>query len=283
MVTALGLVVVIVVFDEVRSVVRKRIDDTTAAGVLTGLVVFSALLRERLTLRLAGFRVVVRVEVAVCRDTGHVIHGRGNRRFDAGVGCRRVDGDAAPAADADDADLFGVNVFLNRQEVDGCGKVLGVDVGGSHSSGHAAGLTGEGRVERDGQEAALCHGLRIETGALLFDGAEGTGDRDGGQFAFGIFRGIHISGKGDAVTVDERDLLVVDFIALREDFVPLFREVEFLELCKFSGHHFGFLLGFLAFLCFSRFAAAGQNERQQQEGDQQYSCFLHVCILAIYA
>ena len=65
---------------------------------------------------------------ARCRKH-RIIHRRGHGSLDACVGSGGIQGDTTPTADAYDAYLLGIDIVLFRQEVDGCHKVLGIDVG----------------------------------------------------------------------------------------------------------------------------------------------------------
>ena len=218
---SLGLVVGVVVLDELRCVIRQRVHDPAGARSLTAPGHLAALGGQSRAGLVAGGGVVGRIEVAVACDPGHVVHGRGQGRLDPRVGRSRVQGDPAPAADTDDADALGVDVLARAEVVDGGHDVLGVDVRRGGVAGQARGLAGEGRVEGDREEAALGHGLGAHPGGLLLDGAEGPGHREGGE-GTGLARGtVEVGGQGEAVAGGEGDLLVVDGVGEREGLVPL--------------------------------------------------------------
>jgi hypothetical protein len=129
-------------------------------------------------------------------------------------------GHAAPAADADDANLVRINVRAGGQVIYRRGEIFGVNIGGGYVPGLAAALSGKGGVKGDGQKAPLRHLLGVEPGRLFLDGAEGAADCQGGQFAGRMQRGVQVGGQGDAVPVMESDFLVLNLAALREDLVP---------------------------------------------------------------
>ena len=104
------------------------------------------------------------VVVATRHDPAHVIHGAGRDGLDALVGRDGVQRHAAPAADADDADPFAIDRRVQAEEIDRRAEVLGVDVGRGDVARLAAAFAGVGRIERQGDEAALGHGLGVEPG-----------------------------------------------------------------------------------------------------------------------
>ena len=224
MIAARGLVIVVVVLDEKRSVGRYGIDHTARALIRAGFVVSGALRIERLTQGIAGVGIVVGVEVAVGGHAGHVVHRGRDGGLDARVDGGGVERHAAPAADAEDADALRVDVRTHRQKIDRGGKVLGVDVGRGDVARCAAALAGVRRVKGDGQEAACGELLCIQAGALLLYRAERAAHSHGGELSGGIFRLVEIGGKLDAEAVVKRDLAVVNGVILREGLVPFLRE-----------------------------------------------------------
>ena len=222
MVAARGLVVVVVVLDEKRSVGRYGVDHAACALIRAGLVVGGALRVECLAQGITGVRIVVGVKVAVGGHTGHVVHRGRDGGLDARVDGGSVECHAAPAADAEDADALRVDIIAHGQEVDRGGKVLGVDIGRSHISRFAAAFSRVGRIKSDGKEASFGHGLRIEAGRLLLDCAEGTRHGQGSKPARSVFRCIHVSSQRDSVAVVKRYFFVADPAALRECLVPFF-------------------------------------------------------------
>ena len=111
---------------------------------------------------------------------------------------------------------------MQRQEIDSCHEIFGIDIRGSHIADIAAALTGKGRVEGKRQITFFRHCLGIKTRALLLDGAERTADGDRRQFPFHVLRGIQVSRQRDPVAVHESDFAVVGFIAFREGLIPFF-------------------------------------------------------------
>ena len=230
-VAARRLVVGVVVLDELRSVVRQLVGNASAKLVRSGLEVLYALCVHRLLLRLARRRAVLLVEVAVRRHPRHVVHRRGDRRLDACVDRRRVDGEAAPSADAEDADLVGVNVVARDKIIHRRLKVLRVDVGRSHVARFAARFAGEGRIERDCQETAFGERLRVEAARLLLNRAERTGNRDCRKLSAPRLRLVHVRSERDAETVRESRLGVFNLLGLRERLVPILNEFETICVC----------------------------------------------------
>ena len=222
MVAALRLVVGVVILDELRRVLRQRVDDTAGFRVRAVPVINRALVVQRFLCRIAVFFVVIRIEIAIRRDAVHVVHRRRDRGLDARVHHRVVDGDAAPAADADDADGVRIHVRAVREVIDGRGEIFRVDVKRSDIADTPAALARERRVERDRQEAALRHRLRVKAGRLLLHRAERAGNRDGCELRVfrRILRLVDIRRERDAVAVVERDFFMRDLLALREHFIP---------------------------------------------------------------
>ena len=137
-IAAWGDVVVVVVPDKLRGIVGQGIHH--AASHRRG--VGQSLPGHGLAGRMSRLLLVLGVEVAIAADARHVVHRRGHRSLDARVGRSRVQGNASPSADADDADALGVHIVLFRQEVDSRHEVLRIDVGRSRTSRLAAALAG---------------------------------------------------------------------------------------------------------------------------------------------
>ena len=221
-VAARRLVVVPIIDDELRRR-RPRIRESARERVAACLVVGGALRIEGL-LEFVAAAFIRLVEVAARIDAAHVVHGRGNGRLDARIHRCRVDGHAAPAADAENADALGIDVFACREIVNRRAEVLGIDVGRSHVAGAAAALARKGRIEGNREEAAFRKRLRVKPGRLLLHGAERSthGNRGvlaaNGRRCLGL---IKVCGKRDAVAVHENDLFVRDLVALRKNLVPL--------------------------------------------------------------
>ena len=232
MITAAGLIIVVVVLYEIRSILRKRIDHAAAKGIFTSFKVRKPLGAHGRFLLIAGIFAVLTVKVTFCVDTGHVIHGGSHSRLDAGIKRRCIQRHAAPAANAYDADAFRIDLVAERQKVDCCHIVFGVDIRRSHVTDVAAAFTGKGRVKSDREKPSFSHGLRVETGTLFLYGAEGSADRDGRKFALRILRDIHICRQSNAVAVHECNFAMIHLVAFRESLVPFLCQCEF-----FLPHH----------------------------------------------
>lgn len=106
MIAARSLVVGVVVFHELRSVLRQRLDDSSGKRVYAVPVVLDTLGVELTAGLVAGIGIVSRIEIAVGCNPAHVVHRRSHRGLDAGVYGRCIDRQAAPAADSQDADAL---------------------------------------------------------------------------------------------------------------------------------------------------------------------------------
>ena len=232
MVAARGLVVVVIILHKERRVLRKGIHNAAGKGIGAVPEIFRTLFVDCFTGSLAGFFGISGVEITVPGYTGHIVHGRGHGRFDTGVDAGSLQSHAAPAADADYADAFRVHQVTAGKKIDRRLEIFHVDIRGVHRPREAAGLSGEGWIKGESQEAAFRHFLCIQPGGLFLAGAERSADGDGGKFPLGTLRDIHVRGKRDAEMVGEGHFAVVDVFTLREYFIPFLCEVQF-----FSFHH----------------------------------------------
>ena len=223
-VAARRFVVVVVVFDELRCIVGQWVYD--AADALVGAVfgVECALLGVLIADGVSAFKRECRVEVAVRSDAMHIVHGGGDDGFNARIHGSGIEGESAPAANAEDADFIGIDVVARDEVIDGGAEIFGADIDGDGVSDIAAAFARERGIESDGEETVFGERLGIAPGGLFFDGAEGTADGDSREFSGFIFGHIEIGGDGNAETIFEDDFLVIDFIALREGFIPFFGE-----------------------------------------------------------
>ncbi|MNE31742.1 hypothetical protein D3C80_1253230 [compost metagenome] len=162
MVAARRAVVVVIVDHKLRRVrrdsgiIRCLIGRRSGFGIRPTL---PAQLLQRLGTSLQSHAVVV----ALRHDAGHVIHGTGDHGFDALVDRDGAQRHAAPAADADHADTLAVDSIVQAEIVHAGHEILGVDVGGCDIARLTAAFAGIGWIESQRGEAALGHGLRIET------------------------------------------------------------------------------------------------------------------------
>ena len=142
MVAAGSLIVGVIVLHKLRCVLRQRIDHAASQRVAAVFIVLGALCIHCFSLLKARLLGILRVKIAVGGHAGHVVHGHGGGRLDAGVDSRSVYRHAAPAADADDADALGVNILLHGEKVYRRTEILGIDVGRGHIARGAAALAG---------------------------------------------------------------------------------------------------------------------------------------------
>ena len=225
MIASGGLVIRMIILNEKRSVLRQRIHHTASQLIASPAVICNALGIECLTGSIACI-LIHGIKIPIGIHAAHVIHGHGGSRLHTGVNRRCVQGKSAPAADPDDADAFRIHIVLHGEEIDRRLKILRVDIRGCHVSGLTAALAGEGRIESQRQESALCHGLRIQAGALFLDRAERSAHGNGRQSSLCCLRSIHIGRQRDAVTVHKCHLPVIHLFTFRERLVPCFRQLK---------------------------------------------------------
>ena len=224
---ASGLVIIVIVFDKERCIFRQRIDHAAAQLVFTGLQILESLGAHGGSLLISGFLTVLRIEVSLRVHTGHVVHGGSHGRLDAGIQRGRIKSHTAPAANPDDADAVRIDLLIQGEEVHRRHEIFGVDIGGGHVTHITAALASEGRIKSDRQETALCHRLRVESGALFLDGAERSADGDCGKLARCILWNIHVCRQRNAISIDKGHLAVIDFFTLRESLIPFVCEYKF--------------------------------------------------------
>ena len=128
MITAFRLVIVIVIFYEERRVLRKRIDHAARTLITAVFIVFRPLGVNCFTGRFPCFFTVCAVKVAVAGYAGHIVHGRSHSSLDPCIYAGCLQGHAAPAAYADDADSLRIDQVTAGQEVDSCLEILYIDV-----------------------------------------------------------------------------------------------------------------------------------------------------------
>ena len=200
MVTARRLVIVVVILHELRGIVRERVHHTAGHRHRIG----EAQAGKGLPHRVAGSFIVGRIEIAVAAVAGHVVHRNDGRGLDPGIGSRRIEADAAPAADSDDADALRIHVLLPGQEIDRRQEVLRIDVGRSGAAGFSAAFSGEGRVESKRDESALGHIHGVKAAGLLLAGTERAAHCDRGKFPVCGLGFIQVGRKGKAELVVKR-------------------------------------------------------------------------------
>ena len=121
-ITVRSLVVGMVVLEELRSIGRQFVGHAATRLRETVTEVLCALHCQFLAERVAGFGAVVGIEIAVGIDATHVVHRRSDCRLDARVCGSGIDGQSAPAADADDTDLLGIDFVIGRKKIDSSRK-----------------------------------------------------------------------------------------------------------------------------------------------------------------
>ena len=129
MIAARRLIVCVIVLHKLRRIVRQRIDHAACQSIAAGFIVLGSLGVHGLFLFKTRLLGIFCIKIAVGSDTGHIVHGHGSGRLDAGVLRGGVDSHPAPAADADDTDTLRVDVLLHGKEVHGGAEILCVDIG----------------------------------------------------------------------------------------------------------------------------------------------------------
>ena len=112
MVAAGGLIICVIVLDEPRGIVRKRVHHAAGTFISTCTIVFRTLDRPGLALSVTGGFIVGAAEITLARHAGHIIHGGSDGCLDTGIKRRRVDGHSAKTANADDTNSLRINHFV---------------------------------------------------------------------------------------------------------------------------------------------------------------------------
>ena len=113
----------------------------------------------------------------------HVVHADRCDGFQAGVDLRSADGEAAAAADPDNADTFPVDKGAGAEEIHRCAEVLRIDIRQDGIARFSVAFTPEGEVECQRDEPAFGQFRGVQTGALFLDCAHRVPDDDGGVFS----------------------------------------------------------------------------------------------------
>lgn len=124
MIAAFGLVVVMILADKERHIVGHGFHHAAVTLIISVCVILRALLIQGLAELIARLRIIVGVEIAVGIHAAHVIHCGSDGRLDARVvgGC--IQGEASPAADAENADTLGVHIGACQQVIYGGTEIL---------------------------------------------------------------------------------------------------------------------------------------------------------------
>ena len=238
MIAARLLVVVVIVLDKIRSVLRQRVDDAACSCVFSALIVLCSLGVDRHPCTVARFLIVFAVKITVARYARHIVHGRSNCRFDSCVNTGSLQCHAAPAANAYNSDALRIDVVLNRQKINSRLKILYVDIRRMHCSGKTAGFSRKRRVEGNGEKSTFRHRLGIQTGGLFFTGSERSADGNRRQFSLRFLGNVHIGRKRNAKVIDEGHLPMAYLVAFGKYLVPLGCQFQFFcfhhDLCRLS-------------------------------------------------
>ena len=228
MVSALRLVIGEIVLHILRGIVSHHIGQTTGEFIRAVTVIHCALGVQLTAQFVACVDIVSGIEIAVSRDTAHVVHRGGNGSLDARVDGRRIDRHTTPTADAEDTYPLRIHVVTGRKVVHCRAEILGINIGRCHIARQSSTLARERGVEGYRKEAALSKFLRIQPGGLLLHGSERTADGYCRQLAaIRILGNVEVRGKCHAVAVVEGNLAVGHLVAQRECLVPFLSEVEF--------------------------------------------------------
>lgn len=127
MITAFGLVIIIVIFHKERRILGEHLRYAAGFGISAVLIVSGPLGVQFLTGFVAAVGVHA-VKITVGHNPGHIVHGAGHRSLMRGVAGRCVQGHAAPAADTDDADAACIHVVPGGKKIYRRGKIFGVNI-----------------------------------------------------------------------------------------------------------------------------------------------------------
>lgn len=127
-ITARGLVVGMVVLEELRSIGRQFVGHTATRLREAVAEIFRALRRQCLAERIAGFGIVIGIKIAVGINAAHVVHCRSDSRFDARVGGCGIDSKTTPTANADNTYPLRIDLIVGSKEIDSSRKILCIDV-----------------------------------------------------------------------------------------------------------------------------------------------------------
>ena len=147
MVSSFGFIVSVIIFYKERRVLGKRVDNSAAKLIAAVFAVGNTLCVQSLALFVTSCFAVIVIEIAVGIYSAHIVHCGRNSRLYTGVDSGSIKSKPSPAANADYAYAFRIDIFLQRQEVHRRLKVLGIYVGRSHISRSAAALSRKGRVK----------------------------------------------------------------------------------------------------------------------------------------
>ena len=152
--------------------------------------------------------------------------GEAQGAFDGGINSGAFDPHPPKAADADDADASGVHILAGGEIIHRGAEVFGIDVGRGDVAWLTAAFAGIGRVKGQGDEAALGHGLGVETRSLLLHGAERSADGQGRQLPCPLPGQVEVRRQRDAVTVLKGHFLMRHLVALGKCLVPFLYQMH---------------------------------------------------------
>ena len=156
------------------------------------------------------------------------------RGFYARVESCSVYGNAAPAANAEYSDVFGIHILPARKVVYGSAEIFRVNVHRRRVTRFAAAFACKRGIESYCQKSLLGKGLGIKSAGLFFYGSERSANGNGSQFAFRGNRFVHIGNECYAEPVFERNFLMTHLFTLGESLVPFFCYVHvcIIVLCE---------------------------------------------------
>ena len=164
------------------------------------------------------------VIIAPRHHARHIVHAGRCHCLDALVGSHGVQRHTAEATNADNADTLAVHGVVETEVINSGHKVLGIDDRRRHIAHLTAAFASEGGVDSERDEAALGHGLGIETGRLFLYRTERPRDSQRRHAPITPVLGqVEITHKSNTISVCEADLLVIDVFGLGENLVPLIR------------------------------------------------------------
>ena len=214
-------VIGVIVFYKLRRILRQWVNHATSHSKCSVLEVGRASFCPCLSCRISLFFAVICVKVSISVYSTHVIHGYCRSSLDARVLCCCIQSDSAPTANANDGDSTCIYIISHAEIIYSCQKVFRIDVGRSRTARFARRFACIRRVESDGDESTLCHGLCIETWTLLLRCSERTAHGNGRQLSFSVLRNIEVGSNSKAVLGLECYFLMVYLLAVRKSLVPI--------------------------------------------------------------
>ena len=128
MISALCLVKIHIVLQELRSIGRSHFRIATGMGISPVSIVLGTLRVQPPLHLVTGIGTVILIKIAFSCHTGHVIHRHSHCRLDTGVNGSSIDRKPSESADTEYADTFRINIFACGKIIHSCAEIFSVDV-----------------------------------------------------------------------------------------------------------------------------------------------------------